>query len=72
MKWNRKVKKSKLMGAPAVRVDGNGQTWGILVTPDLWVASGKRNAEGIPQSSRPNAWWRWWQFVLLGWRWVQR
>jgi hypothetical protein len=20
-------------------------------------------------TQRPNWWWRWWQFVLLGWRW---
>lgn len=41
-----------------------GPQWGVWVSPTLWVS----NYTGGP----PRRWYRWWQRVLLGWRWEQR
>lgn len=56
-----KWRKPKML-VQAVRVDTGKDQWGIWVAPKLWIA-----APG--QLHRPNVWWRFWQYLLLGWVW---
>lgn len=50
-------KAGELHMAPLV----NAPQWGVWVSPTLWVSSYR----GGP----PHRWHRFWQRVLLGWRW---
>lgn len=34
----------------------------LWITPDACIH--------CPESKRPCAWWRFWQWLLLGWRWT--
>lgn len=61
--FRRGLKKSSAVSAPAFRLDGLGK-WGVFVGPGIWVAT--------ESATPPSRWHRFWQRVLLGFRWEQR
>lgn len=63
-RFRKSVDKAKQSVAPAVRLDGTGMKWGILAAPGIWISS--------PNAKPPSRWARFWQRVLLGWKWEQR